>query len=997
MSENSQNLPSPAGPSSGFLNLPARCRALIERSHEGVMLVNAEGIIVYASPSISRISGFVTEELLGRHLFDSIHPDDAPAERTFLAQIVLKPGATETRIARFRRKIGGWLWLEGVVTNLLAEPDIQAIVINYRDVTARQEAEEVLRKTRDQLRFVLSATPTVLYACTVDEVPRLKFLSDSVTELLGYTVEEILVNPTFWITLVHPDDPGVLLPRTPDGALLDEAVVDYRARHQDGSWRWLRDHARILRDAEGHPVEMVGSIVDITKEREIEDRLKATEKRLHLLLSTTECIVFSCAPAPPYNVNFVTENVEAIFGYPHRDWIEIPGFWMNHVHPEDLKRLLDARPRNHAQGHFSVEYRFLAHDGAYRWVFSELQLIRDAQSQPVELAGIGVDVTARKRVEADLWTTRERLQFLLTATPAVLFVTRAAPEPICEFISDNVRSVLGYEPSDFLGPFDFWLNQLHPEDRATVATATTRLYAEGSSACEYRFRHKDGSWRWLHASARVLRDASGTPVQNVGCWLDISERKEAEAAQRENERRASSLLNAVNHPMFLLDLQGNILAANIAMAQRMGRSVEDLINSNVEQFVPLELAKPRNAWAAEVVRTGKPVRFEDERAGIQMDNFFSPVFDSAGRVTAITVFSMDITARKQAEAQLQLQAMLLNQISDTVTATDLEGRITYVNDAQCRKMGRSREELVGRLVTVFGEALEKGATQQQIIETTRSRGEWRGEVVNRDRNGRELVMDSRTILVRDEQGRPIGLCGTATDITERKRSDEARQALAHRLIEVQETERRALAHELHDEVGQTLTLLKLALEQCLSANTADSPAKLERARNLLLDLIARVRNMSLDLRPSMLDDLGLLPALLWQIERFTNQTGIQITFTQVGLEGHRFGPHIETAVFRVVQEALTNTARYSGVKRATVFLEASAHSLHLQVQDSGAGFDVEAALASGKSSGLRGMFERVRLLGGQMQVNSDPGAGTFLTAELPLEGRNDSPGREDLW
>jgi signal transduction histidine kinase len=269
------------------------------------------------------------------------------------------------------------------------------------------------------------------------------------------------------------------------------------------------------------------------------------------------------------------------------------------------------------------------------------------------------------------------------------------------------------------------------------------------------------------------------------------------------------------------------------------------------------------------------------------------------------------------------------------------------------------------------------------------------EMVRKDGSRLSVEAHGRTVV---HQGRHVRFTAIR-DITEAKRSEaklrqyaEALQALSRRLLDVQETERRALARELHDEVGQSLTLLRLALDQCLQGANPGAQEKLDAAKTILHDLVTRVRRMSLDLRPSMLDDLGLLPALLWQFDRFTSQTGIRVTFTQVGLEERRFGPHVETAAFRIVQEALTNAARHARVPKVAVHLGAQEGRLQVLVQDDGCGFDPAAALAGAKSSGLRGMHERARLLGGRLQVSSDPGAGTLVTAELPFDPANASPG-----
>ncbi|QXD16573.1 PAS domain S-box protein [Rhodocaloribacter litoris] len=209
------------------------------------------------------------------------------------------------------------------------------------------------------------------------------------------------------------------------------------------------------------------------------------------------------------------------------------------------------------------------------------------------------------------------------------------------------------------------------------------------------------------------------------------------------------------------------------------------------------------------------------------------------------------------------------------------------------------------------------------------------------------------------------------------------ERLSHRLVEVQEQERRHIALELHDEIGQVLTALNYTLDFADTPLAPEDEAKLHRARELVHLLTARVRNLSLNLRPPMLDDLGLLPALVWYFERYQQQTGLRVCFDPGNLHGERFRPEVETAAYRIIQEALNNAARHAETDTVEVRVWTGADGLLLEVRDEGKGFDPRQMAQARPSAGLSGMQERAALVGGRLYLEAAPGRGTRIRAELP--------------
>ena len=215
---------------------------------------------------------------------------------------------------------------------------------------------------------------------------------------------------------------------------------------------------------------------------------------------------------------------------------------------------------------------------------------------------------------------------------------------------------------------------------------------------------------------------------------------------------------------------------------------------------------------------------------------------------------------------------------------------------------------------------------------------------------------------------------------------ERQRKLAKSLVDIQEAERRQFARELHDRLGQALTGLQFMLES-VKKQIKDTPRpELDEIQKYVAEIMEQTREMALNLRPSMLDDLGLVPTLQWHFDRYSNQTGIQINF-QGDDSLKRLPMEIETTAYRIIQEALTNVARYAQVQEVFVGLRMEAKTLALEVSDSGRGFDPSADLDK-PAFGLGGMRERASLAGGFLTVTSRPDHGTQIRATLPLDGKN---------
>jgi PAS domain S-box-containing protein len=255
--------------------------------------------------------------------------------------------------------------------------------------------------------------------------------------------------------------------------------------------------------------------------------------RLTQLLTASPAVIYSFKASGDFAPTFVSANIEALFGYAPREYLENANFWSERVHPEDLKRVESEIARQLKNGKHVLEYRFRRKDGSYCWVSDEQRVVRDEKGEPVEVIGSWSDITARKQVEEAAAAARERLSTLLATVPAVIYSFKARDDFAPTFISENIKRVFGYHSDEYLENADFWRHRVHPADLNAVEAEQGKLFKTGRHATEYRFRKSDGSYCWVSDEQSLIKDADGHPVEVVGSWSDVTARKIAEQEAQE--------------------------------------------------------------------------------------------------------------------------------------------------------------------------------------------------------------------------------------------------------------------------------------------------------------------------------------------------------------------------------------------------------------------------------------------------------------------------------
>jgi PAS domain S-box-containing protein len=492
----------------------------------------------------------------------------------------------------------------------------------------------------------------------------------------------------------------------------------------------------------------------------------------------------------------------------------------------------------------------------------------------------------------------------------------------------------------------------------------------------------------------------------------LAERRRGEEALRASEARYRCVAEIIPAALLTMDEAGAILFANPAAEEIFGYAVGEMLGQNLTMLMPEPMRPAHRRGVERYLATHQrhPPWRGREFPGLHKSGREIALEVSCGVLvedgrTVFTGFLQDAGRRRRAEEESAWRARELAALSVLIAAAggspetpevlaalkqQLAERLGFSSgaillreepgdDLRLRESWGLSEDLLGAIQhlpePLFASCSVLGTnTCVTIPLPAGGQGPIHGLLLLfSPASPRSLEKD---LFFFETLGRQVGgTLGNARQI----------QSLSRRLVMVQEQERTLLAHELHDQIGQMLTGLKLTLEMSQRVPPEAAGAKLNAARELASDLIARVRGMSLDLRPSMLDDFGLLPALSWHCKRYTAQTGVRVAFEHQDLEGRRFPSLVETAAYRSVQEALTNVARHAGVAEAQVRLWLADDLLLVRIADRGAGFDPEAVRRAGGTSGLAGMRERARLLGGRLEVVSSPGRGTTVTAEFPVD------------
>jgi len=493
--------------------------------------------------------------------------------------------------------------------------------------------------------------------------------------------------------------------------------------------------------------------------------------------------------------------------------------------------------------------------------------------------------------------------------------------------------------------------------------------------------------RYGEVAVTPLYDASGHATHLIGIVHDITERKRLE------ERRAEDLLEAAPDAMVVVDETGRIVLVNAQTERLFAYRREEVLGQHVEVLIPHRFRERHQAHRITFFSEPRvrPMGASLQLFALRKDGTEFPVEISLSPIETpdgvlVTSAIRDVSERRIADESRLRLAAIVESSEDAIISKNLDAVITSWNAAAQRIFGYTEEEAVGRPITILIPP-ELRDEEGKIVEKVRA-GEriQQYETIRVTKAGQRVPVSLCVSPIRDYSGKITGFSKIARDITERKRVEEALSGMTRKLIEAQEQERARIGRELHDDINQRFALFAFELEQ-LKGNPSDIEVRVQRLQQRISEIADDVQALSHELHSSKLEYLGVVAGIKSWCKEFGGRQKMEIQFHSDVF--NTIPKEIGLTLLRVLQEALHNALKHSGVRLVEVQLRKVSGEIHLVVRDGGRGFETEAAL-QGKGLGLTSMRERVRLVNGMIAIDSTPMGGTTIHVRVPLESKHDS-------
>jgi PAS domain S-box-containing protein len=866
-------------------------------------------------------------------------------------------------------------------------PSSRGITNYFRDITDRINEQHELQQAHARLELAEEQAGLGSWEVYVSQNPVKRFWSKQMFRHFGF--EPANNPPPFeeYLKRVHPDDQVAI--RKAFNMMLEgnePKTRIYRTNPALLPLKYFFASWKLVKDSQENAIKFRGTLLDITERIQKEDELKSSEARYRSLIENASdgIVIFN----PDLTYHHSNQMAVDLIGYSLEElkFMRITDVVV--LGPDDppLKITeIDTGER------FIQERKLRRKNGTF--LIAEISGTRLADGNYMTIIR---DITRRKEQEAQIEALQTGLVNLINNVDGIVWEADAQTFQFT-FVSKQCEKLLGYPSEDWTTKENFWVQHIHPEDRSwAVNFCLTQTQALSDHVFEYRMIAADGSVKWLRDIVTVTLE-KGMPVKLSGIMVDITEKKLVEMNLIKSKDQFQKLVENISGVYWVNNLTvGKTVYISPSYETIWKRSVEN-VYANPSDFLaavhPEDVPKVKAAYDELINNGSSGLTYRifsgtHELRWIKASTRVIP--DHNGELFEYG-YAEDITEIILAQEERTMMSLrnqqIISSMIDGFILADHLGKIIEVNPAYCRLSGYQQEELIGMNIHEIETALSDKEIENRISEMLAQKAlRFETKHLKKDRSLIDLEV---SISIMSMNSKPL-VAAFVKDITDRKlnetqirNSNQKLHQLTMHLQHIREAERASLARELHDELGQQLTALKMDLAWIRSRVKGDQKIESKFIDTIKLtdEAVSTIRRINSELRPSLLDELGLVAALEHLVNEFGKRSNVKCKFTSK-LQGVNINKEVSIGIFRIVQESLTNAYRHSGASYIQVELDAVKRGLRLVIIDNGKGFTEEEKNKSNRF-GLIGMQERAATIKSDLLIQSTPGTGTTISLIVP--------------